>query len=72
MSAPSVLGLGGAGLVRSLRVEPLLPDHHGRADAGSAPVAMGLFDDPDALPLASEIYIDRKPSSFAYAGSHHR
>ncbi len=38
---------------------------------GQRHVAMGLFDDPDALPLTSEIYIDRKPSSFAYAGSHH-
>jgi hypothetical protein len=35
-------------------------------------LALGLFDDPDALPLASEIYIDRKPSSFAFAGERPR
>ena len=35
-------------------------------------VALGLFDEPDRLPLASEIYIDRKPASFAFAGERKR
>ena len=29
---------------------------------------MGLFDDPEALPLKSEIYFGSKPSNFSYAG----
>ena len=32
-------------------------------------LALGLFDDPDGLQLASEIYIDQKPDGFAYAGT---
>ena len=39
---------------------------------GQSYVALGLFDEPDALPLASEIYIDRKPASFAFAGDRPR
>ena len=35
-------------------------------------VALGLFDEPGRLPLASEIYIDRKPDSFAFAGERKR
>ncbi len=35
-------------------------------------LALGLFDAPDALPLASEIYIDMKPASYAFAGEHER
>ena len=35
-------------------------------------LALGLFDDPDALPVAKEIFIDRKPSSYALAGAHPR
>ena len=35
-------------------------------------VALGLFDVPDALSLASEIYIDSKPSSYAFAGERKR
>jgi len=39
---------------------------------GQSFVALGLFDEPDALPLASEIYIDCKPASFAFAGDRPR
>ena len=35
---------------------------------GNYEICMGLFDTPDDLPLAREIYIDRKTSSFAFAG----
>ena len=36
---------------------------------GQYHVPLGLFDEPEAFEFASEIYFDRKPSSFAYAGS---
>jgi hypothetical protein len=39
---------------------------------GDSLLALGLFDEPDALPLASEIYIDRKPSAYAFAGERPR
>lgn len=29
---------------------------------------LGLFDDPNGFEMTSEIYIDHKPDSFAYAG----
>lgn len=32
-------------------------------------VPLGLFDEPEAFEFASEIYFDRKPSSYAFAGS---
>ena len=35
-------------------------------------MALGLFDEPDGFPLTSEIYIDRKPAGFAFAGEHER
>jgi hypothetical protein len=35
-------------------------------------LALGLFDEPDALPLASEIYIDSKPAAYAFAGERKR
>ena len=35
-------------------------------------IALGLFDAPDGFPLTSEIYIDRKPDGFAFAGEHRR
>jgi hypothetical protein len=35
-------------------------------------MALGLFDEPDGLPLTKEIYIDRKPDGFAFAGEHER
>jgi hypothetical protein len=41
-------------------------------DGGDSYLALGLFDEPDALPLASELYIDRKPSAFAFAGERKR
>lgn len=41
-------------------------------EGGGLYVALGLFDEPDALPLASEIYIDRKPAAFAFAGERKR
>lgn len=41
-------------------------------EQGTHYLALGLFDDPDALPLASEIYIDRKPESYAFAGERKR
>lgn len=37
---------------------------------GTYEFCLGLFDDASDLPLTGEIYIDRKPSSFAYAGEH--
>lgn len=37
---------------------------------GNYEIALGLFDDPDAFPLVSEIYVDRKPASFAFSGEH--
>jgi len=33
---------------------------------------VGLFDDADAFELAGEIYIDRKPAGYAFAGGHER
>ncbi len=41
-------------------------------ESGDLFVALGLFDEPDALPLTSEIYIDRKPAAFAFAGERER
>lgn len=35
-------------------------------------MALGLFDEPDAFPVAKEIFIDRKPSTFALLGHHPR
>lgn len=40
--------------------------------AGVRHMPLGLFEEPDAFPLTSEIYIDRKPASFAFAGEHER
>jgi hypothetical protein len=41
-------------------------------EQGTYYMALGAFDEPDAMPLASEIYIDVKPSSYAFAGDHPR
>jgi hypothetical protein len=41
-------------------------------DGGDLYVSLGLFDEPDALPLASELYIDRKPAAYAFAGERKR
>ena len=35
-------------------------------------MALGLFDEPDGFPLASELFIDRKPAGYAFAGEHPR
>jgi hypothetical protein len=37
--------------------------------SGDTELPIGLFDDPSGLTMASEIYIDHKPDSFAYAGT---
>jgi len=37
-------------------------------ESGRLWLALGLFDDPDGLTLASEIYIDAKPDGYAFAG----
>ena len=37
---------------------------------GTYEIPLGLFDDPDGVPLVKEIYIDRKPDGYAFAGSH--
>lgn len=39
---------------------------------GHLHLALGLFDEPDGLPLDSEIYIDCKPAAFAFAGERRR
>ncbi|WP_232962519.1 GFA family protein [Paracoccus tegillarcae] len=36
---------------------------------GKYSIPLGLFDDPNGFVLSSEIYIDHKPDSFAYAGA---
>lgn len=35
-------------------------------------VSAGLFDDAGGFPLTKEIYVDRKPGGFAFAGDHLR
>ncbi len=35
-------------------------------------MALGLFEEPSAFPLAKEIFIDRKPVAYAFAGDHPR
>ena len=35
-------------------------------------VPLGIFDDASGLELAREIFIDRKPDSFDFAGEHER
>jgi hypothetical protein len=35
-------------------------------------VAAGLFENAGGFPLRKEIYIDRKPGGFAFAGDHER
>lgn len=39
---------------------------------GATYLSLGLFDDPGALPLATEIYIDAKPASYDFAGERPR
>ena len=40
--------------------------------AGDYEVPVGLFDDANGFTLRREIFIDRKPDSFAFAGAHQR
>lgn len=40
--------------------------------SGNLELPIGLFDDPNGLTMANEIYIDHKPDSFAYAGEGRR
>lgn len=35
-------------------------------------MSLGLFDEPERFPLTKEIYIDRKPSTYAFAGDRPR
>ncbi len=35
-------------------------------------MSVGVFDDPSAFQLASEIFIDEKPDGYAFAGDHPR
>lgn len=39
---------------------------------GTTFIALGLFDDPDSLPMRHEIYIESKPSAYGFAGDHKR
>jgi hypothetical protein len=34
---------------------------------GDQVVALGAFDDPEAFPIVSQIFIDQKPSTYALA-----
>ncbi len=42
------------------------------ADGSFANVPLAVFDPPLDLPLAVEIFIDEKPSGYAFAGSTHK
>lgn len=42
------------------------------APAGMTLIALGAFDEPDAMPLSTEIYIDAKTEAFTLAGDHTR
>lgn len=35
-------------------------------------MCVGVFDDKEGLVLSSEIFVDRKPDSYAFAGDHPR
>ena len=39
---------------------------------GEYDIPIGLFDDASGLTLTREIFIDRKPDAFAFAGAHER
>ena len=45
------------------------PNVHGLANFE---IPLGLFDDPAGIPLVREIFIDRKPEAYAFAGDHPR
>jgi hypothetical protein len=40
--------------------------------AGMYMMSVGAFDDPSSFRLAREIFIDRKPDGYAFAGEHPR
>ncbi|MEM6933186.1 MAG: GFA family protein [Pseudomonadota bacterium] len=40
--------------------------------SGTYHVAAGLFDGAAAFPMTGELYIDQKPSGYAFAGNHTR
>ncbi len=42
------------------------------AHAGAYEVPIGLFDDPGGLRMTREIFIDRKPDAYAFAGERER
>lgn len=44
----------------------------GTDDSGDYEVPIGLLDDANGLTLEREIFIDRKPDSFDFAGDHQR
>lgn len=44
----------------------------GTAWSGEYDIPVGLFDDPNGFDLTSEIWIEDKPDSFAYAGAEAR
>lgn len=39
---------------------------------GAYEIPVGLFDDPNGLTMTREIFIDRKPDGYAFAGDHQR
>jgi len=41
-------------------------------DGAHKSVSAAAFDNPNAFPLTSEIFIDRKPDAFAFVGDHAR
>jgi len=47
-------------------------DDKGLEGTGDYEITIGLLDDADGLILRREVYIDRKPDSFALAGEHER
>lgn len=59
-AARSFCGTCGSSLWYRLKDAPLGQDHYY--------LAAGLLDDLDGLKLTREIYIDRKPDAFAFAG----
>lgn len=46
--------------------------YHLTIEPRSYALSLGLFDEPDGMPLVREIYIDRKPDGYAFAGEHER
>ena len=42
------------------------------ANSDSYEMCLGTFDDPDQFAMEGEIFIDKKPNSYAFAGDHPR